>query len=114
MNSGINSNLSSNTMSQLTERQIYAEAIETFGIDGQIDMLHEEIGELQSAINKHKRGRVGREDVITEIADVMIMLGQMAYIYGSEEVRREKERKLERLQKRIKEHNDEAREKGGH
>lgn len=101
-------------MSQILESQIYADAIRTYGVDGQVDMLHEEVGELLSAINKFKRGRVSASEVVTEIADVMIMCGQMAHIFGPEEVRKEKERKLARLCKKIREHNEEAREKGGH
>lgn len=100
-------------MSQVLESQIYADAIRTFGVDGQVDMLHEEVGELLSALNKFKRGRVSASEVVTEIADVMIMCGQMAHIFGPEEVRKEKERKLARLYKRIREHHDKAREKGG-
>ena len=72
-----------------------------FGAEGQIDMLHEEVGELLSALNKYKRGRASVEEVVTEIADVQIMCEQMAFIFGSEAVAAEKERKLIRLQQRI-------------
>ena len=44
---------------KITPSEIYANAIMEFGVDAQIDMLHEEVGELLSAINKYKRGRVG-------------------------------------------------------
>lgn len=88
-------------MIEITEKQIYANAIIAFGIEGQINMLYEEVGELLSALNKYKRGRVQAEEVITEIADVEIMCGQMAMIFGLEEVAAEKKRKLIRLQQRI-------------
>ena len=88
---------------EITPEQVYANAILEFGVEGQIDMLHEEVGELLSALNKYKRGRCGTDEVITEIADVQILLGQMALIFGEEEVRDEFERKLIRLQQRIDE-----------
>lgn len=98
---------------EITEKQIYANAILAYGVEGQIDMLHEEVGELLSALNKFKRGRVSADEVITEIADVEIMCGQMAMIFGPEKVEAEKERKLIRLQQRIDKHNDKARETSG-
>ena len=90
---------------EISEQSVYANAILAFGPRAQVDMLHEEVGELLSAINKYHRGRASKEDVITEIADVMIMCGQMAFLFGPDEVRAEKERKLIRLQQRIDEHN---------
>lgn len=90
---------------EICEQSVYANAILAFGPRTQVDMLHEEVGELLSAINKYHRGRASKEDVITEIADVMIMCGQMAFLFGPDEVRAEKERKLIRLQQRIDEHN---------
>lgn len=86
---------------EISPKQIYANAIMAFGAVGQIDMLHEEVGELLSALNKYKRGRATVEEVVTEIADVQIMCEQMAFIFGPEAVAAEKERKLVRLQQRI-------------
>lgn len=74
-----------------------AAAVSTFGIRSQVDMMQEEMNELGVAINHWKRGRAKDEDVITEIADVMIMARQMAIIFGEEEVDAEVERKLSRL-----------------
>ena len=47
---------------------------------------------------------LGRKDVdiITEIADVMIMMKQMAIIFGEKAVNDEISRKLERLEERMK------------
>lgn len=52
--------------------------------------------ELTNAICKFRRGRVGNDDIITEIADVIIMCEQLSYYFGKEKVELEKERKLER------------------
>lgn len=65
-------------------------------------MVHEEIGELLSALGKIYRGRVTTKDVITELADVSIMIEQMAVYFGLDEFKAEKEYKLRRLAKRYK------------
>lgn len=82
---------------------IFKQAVDTFGADHQIGMLHEEVGELLAAINQYARGRVGKDAVVTEIADVMIMCEQMAEIFGREETEAEKRRKIEGLAGKIKE-----------
>ena len=80
---------------------IFKQAVDTFGADHQIGMLHEEVGELLAAINQYARGRVGKGAVVTEIADVMIMCEQMAEIFGREETEAEKRRKIEGLAGKI-------------
>ena len=84
--------------------EIYANAILEFGVEPQKDMMIEECSELINALEKHRRGRNTYADVITEIADVMIMAEQMAFLFGPEEVMAEKQRKLERLLDRIIKH----------
>lgn len=49
---------------------------------------------------KFRRGRVGNDDIITEIADVIIMCEQLSYYFGKEKVELEKERKKARKIKR--------------
>ena len=87
----------------LPNSNIFKQAVDTFGADHQIGMLHEEMGELQAAINQYARGRVGKDAVVTEIADVMIMCEQMAEIFGREEVESEERRKIEGLAGKIEE-----------
>ena len=73
-----------------------------WGADAQFNMACEEVGELISALNKYRRGRITDEkEVITEIADVQIMAEQLAEFFGSAGVLREKERKLQRLALRL-------------
>lgn len=86
--------------------KLYEQAILTWGIQTQLDLLNEEIGELLAAIHKSKRNKVTDADVITELADVSIMVEQMSILFGGyEEFVKEKEYKLERLEKRLKEKN---------
>lgn len=84
-----------------TEFAVLKSAIDTFGEDNQINMLFEECAELTDALCKFRRGRCTEENVITEIADVLIMAEQMAIIFGEDAVEKEKRRKLNRLQERI-------------
>lgn len=76
-------------------------AVAAFGPKSQKEMAKEECAELIDALCKEQRGRASEHDVITEIADVMIMMEQLALIYGSERVAAEKARKLVRLERRI-------------
>lgn len=72
-------------------------ALRRFGIENQTRMLFEEMAELQDALCKLSRDRVTAEAVITEIADVKIMLRQLELHYGEDAVAAETERKLQRL-----------------
>lgn len=74
----------------------------TFGPEKQKMMAVEECSELINALAKEQRGRVKDQDVITEIADVMIMMEQLAVLYGQGLVEAEKARKLDRLEERIR------------
>lgn len=85
----------------MSRRDLYNSVINAFGIDAQKWMLIEECGELLNAIAKLKRGRSSKDDVITELADVHIMVEQMAFFFGWNEFVDEKERKLKRLQERL-------------
>ena len=69
----------------MNEPNIYQLAVDVFGEDAQIGQLHEEIGELMKAINKHRRftGLDTRYDVIEETVDLMIMCEQMKCIFDT-------------------------------
>lgn len=81
--------------------EIYFNALSQFGISSQQWMLVEEIGELLNEIAKLKRNRSTKENIFTELADVHIMVEQMAVFFGWEEFVKEKERKLKRLESRL-------------
>lgn len=86
--------------------ELYEEAIDVWGQLPQINMVYEECGELTTALARYLRGRATANDVITEVADVSIMMEQMAVLFGKEQFEQEKERKLQRLKKRIKEYKE--------
>lgn len=83
---------------------LYFKAIGQYGIVAQEWMLVEECGEMLNAFAKLRRGRASKDDVITELADVHIMVEQMACFFGLEEFKAEKERKLARLEERLNKH----------
>jgi len=84
-------------------------AITTYGIESQEDMMLEEMSELTKAILKHRRldeisqkgadGSARRANIREEIADVAIMLDQMRIIYG--DTSENELYKLERLAERL-------------
>lgn len=58
---------------------------EVFGYDHQFHHFHEEMAELMVVVNHYRRGKATREDVIKEMADVEIMLGQLGALFGISE-----------------------------
>jgi NTP pyrophosphatase (non-canonical NTP hydrolase) len=72
-----------------------------FGKDSQLDMMAEECAELIAAINRFRRGRCGKESVIEEIADVMVMLQQMYILFGRKATTEAYIIKCERLKKAV-------------
>lgn len=86
--------------------KLYRAALEVFGDSRQIEKTFEEIGEFMEALIKCKYGRDKMPHLAEEIADVHIMLDQMAVLFGCvAEVERMKRYKLRRLEQRIEEAN---------
>lgn len=81
--------------------KLYGLALSLYGIDAQMMMLIEECAELLDAIAKLKRGRVNIADVVTELADVSIMVEQIALYFGMDDFVSEKDSKLNRLRCRL-------------
>ena len=94
---------------ELEERKkIYRHALDKWGNDAQMHMVFEECGELMSALAKVYRNRSTAEDVLTELADVSIMVEQMATMINYDAYEKEKERKLVRLKERLDGHKDKS------
>ena len=86
-----------------TIKNVCKKAIEVYGQENQTKMFYEEVGELCAALGHYRRGRATRQDVITEIADVLIVTTQLGLMFGDEEVTDEVKRKVNRLASRINE-----------
>jgi len=83
------------------ERTILKTAISTYGPQAQILMCIEECAELTNALAKLPRNRVTDTDIITELADVSIMVDQLSTMFGEHQVIQERERKIKRLKERL-------------
>ena len=82
-------------------KRIYEQVISRKGANHQIWVAVEECSELIDSLAKLHRGRCSKEDVITEIADVSVMIDQLSIIFGEEKVEQEKNRKIARLSDRL-------------
>lgn len=83
---------------------IYKKALDHFGAKNQIDMCIEEMSELTKALCKVKRYGFWpqyNKNVYEEIADVQIMINQMAELFDKGEIRKQMDLKLERLEERM-------------
>ena len=83
------------------EKNILCKAIKKWGTSNQILMVFEECSELMNALAKINRERATKEEVITELADVSIMIDQMFLVFGEEDCNKERQRKIARLEDRI-------------
>lgn len=83
---------------------ILSNAVAIYGNDAQVNLALEEMGELIAAINNYRRGRCTAGDVVEELADVAIMLAQLALIFGKDQYDSAIMRKLLRLKERLDKH----------
>ena len=88
---------------KLDEQEIIKQAITQYGVPRQMEQIIEECGELIVVIRHAMRGRKGVPDLIEELVDVEIMIEQMKLAYGGTIWSATRERKLERLKKRLRE-----------
>ena len=87
------------------ENELLSAAIRKYGVKEQQFMIVEETAELLDALAKYRRKRVPPSKVKEEIADVLIMLGQLMLMLPpteSSEVEDFIKYKLARLKNRLK------------
>lgn len=97
-------------------------AISVYKKEAQIDMAIEEMSELTKALLKHRRAERSpeawdyektRQNILEEIADVIIMLMQLIMIYGGREIiQQDINDKVDRLEKRLNRQKAEAKTAG--
>ena len=80
---------------------LYKATLEKWGEDAQYDQAVEECAELIAALKHFRRGKIDRQAVIDELADVTLMLGQLTWMFGEELVQKTVEAKLAKLKKLI-------------
>lgn len=86
------------------------EMITYHGIEAQIRVCVEEIGELLAALMQSYRNKTTSTDIIDEIADVTIMLRQLSIIYGVTETEDRIQYKINLIRTRLEEHKRKLRE----
>lgn len=79
--------------------QIYQATIDKWGEEAQYDQAVEECAELIAALKHYRRGKIDKQAVISELADVTLMLGQLRWMFGPEQVDEEIKTKLTKLDK---------------
>lgn len=72
-------------------------ALDTWGERDQKAMAIGEVGEYLSLVGRQAQNRASNEDWISEIADVIIMMEQMAKLYGYNKVQEMVDYKMHRL-----------------
>ena len=85
---------------KLYREDVIQRAIKKNGLDLQLTVAIEELAELQQAICKYKRGE--EDNVEEEIADVKIMIEQLETIFNKDKIRRWRNKKIERLDRKLK------------
>jgi len=82
------------------------DAVAKYGHEAQRRQLLEELAELQVAVMHNLREKATKADVITEMADVTIMLAQLQVMLGIDDdvLEREIRRKLNRLADKLVPH----------
>ena len=89
----------------MTDNDLHRQALEKWGLEGQMNMVTEECSELIKAISHMRRGRCGWDHVAEEIADVEITISSIKChienVAGKELLENEKAKKMERLEKRL-------------
>jgi NTP pyrophosphatase (non-canonical NTP hydrolase) len=92
---------------------IYKKIVDKWGVESQLNMVTEEIGELLQAISKFRRSynkdeatkAQAYDHLCEEIADVENMINQMREMFDSELIDKYREAKLERISKKLDEYN---------
>jgi len=81
----------------MDRRQIYRATLKKWGEKAQYEQMVEECAELIAALKHYERGKIERSEVIAELADVTLMVGQLSWMLGEAEVSAAIETKLEKL-----------------
>lgn len=83
------------------DEELYQQAIDQFGVMEQVFQAEEELTELLTEMDRYASGNADDEDIIDELADVHIMVEQMALIHGYAEFEERVSFKKHRLKERL-------------
>ncbi len=83
----------------MDKNQLYQKTIDKWGKEAQFDQMTEECAELIASLQHFRRGKIDQQAVIDEIADVTLMLGQLTWMFGPEQIEAAVQKKLKKLDK---------------
>lgn len=78
--------------------QIYQASLAKWGREAQFDQAVEECAELIAVLKHYRRDKADAAAVIAELADVTLMVGQLTWMLGEEEVRAAVAEKIVKLE----------------
>ena len=78
-------------------RDIYIKTIDKWGEEAQYDQMIEECAELIATLQHFARGKVEQNVVVDELADVYLMVGQLTYMFGEDNLHKAVDNKLAKL-----------------
>lgn len=78
--------------------ELYQRTVETWGEQAQYDQAAEECAELIAALLHYRRAKVDKQQVVDELADVTLMVGQLTWMFGRQQVEAAVIRKRQKLQ----------------
>ena len=73
---------SSTEIKHRIDRKIISDSIQHYGVENQSTVCMEECSELIQAISKAKRGKINKENLKEEIADVLICIEMLKQMYA--------------------------------
>ncbi|MDY0291088.1 MAG: antitoxin [Desulfuromonadaceae bacterium] len=85
-------------MQQEDNIELYRRTLKKWGEQAQYDQVIEECAELTTALLHYRRDKADASRVVDEMADVILMLGQLRWMFGAAEVERAVERKRAKLE----------------
>ncbi len=87
------------------DENVVARSVDHYGEEIQATVCMEECAELIQAISKEKRGKIGRDNMTEEIADVLICIEMLKQMYMISEdkinkwIEKKQAREAERMEK---------------
>ena len=84
-------------LTMMRYREIYARTISKWGEKAQYDQAIEECAELITSLQHFARGKVDKDAVVDELADVFLMVGQLTYMFGEDQLFESVEKKIAKL-----------------
>ncbi|EAT14217.1 antitoxin [Desulfuromonas acetoxidans] len=93
----------------MDNEELYRRTLALWGEQAQYAQAVEECAELCAALMHYRREKVAPQQVIDELADVTLMIGQLTWMFGTDRVAEAVERKRGKLERLM---DKEASEKG--